>query len=172
MKITLYMATTVSGLVARLNGETDFVSEAEWSQFRAAAEKTGWIIVGRKTYEIMRRAHELTKLGRTGVVVVTGTQGYAVASPSHLTAASPQGAVELLSGRGAEEALVAGGSTLNAAFMGAKLVDELQIDIEPVALGHGLPLFNGTDFEVRLKLLEVERFATDGIRLRYEVTKR
>lgn len=172
MQITLYMATTVNGLVARLNGETDFISEAEWSLFQAAAKQAGWIVVGRKTYEVMRQANDLSKLNGLGIVVVTGSASYAVAAPDHLVAASPQDALELLSQRGAERALVAGGSTLNAAFMGARLVDELQLDIEPTALGLGLPFFNGANFEVRLELLGVERFATDGVRLRYRVAGR
>lgn len=172
MKLTLYMATAINGVVARLNDETDFVSSAEWRLFRDAAERAGWIIVGRKTYELMLKADDLANLGSCGVVVVTAQRSYDVASPSHVVADSPTAAVTLLEQRGATAALVAGGGTLNAAFMEAGLIDEVQLDVEPIALGLGLPIFNGTGFEAKLELLEVGRFGTSGVRLRYGVIKR
>jgi len=40
-----------------------------------------------------------------------------------------------------EEVIVAGGGMLNASFIADNLVDEICLDIEPIILGEGIPLF-------------------------------
>jgi dihydrofolate reductase len=55
--------------------------------------------------------------------------------------------------------------------MAENLVDEMYLDIEPLAFGKGLPLFNGVDFERRLELLDTKKISDDEIQLHYRVVK-
>lgn len=51
MKITLYMATTIDGFIAKNDGDSDWVSPIDTDNFMAEINKRGCIIVGRTTYD-------------------------------------------------------------------------------------------------------------------------
>jgi len=58
MKIILYMAITINGFIAKENDDTSFVSEIEWRSFRKMIKNVGNMIIGSRTYEIMRGGEE------------------------------------------------------------------------------------------------------------------
>ena len=64
--------------------------------------------------------------------------------------------------------MMAGGA-LATSFLKNDLVNELYINIEPLALGKGIPLFSRENFEKKLKLLQVKRFSENEIRLHYKI---
>lgn len=47
VKVILYMATSVNGVIARENNEEDFLSEDNWDTLFQLANKSGCIIWGR-----------------------------------------------------------------------------------------------------------------------------
>lgn len=47
MKVILYMATTINGLIAKENDNVSWVSETEWESFSGMIKKTGNMIIGR-----------------------------------------------------------------------------------------------------------------------------
>jgi dihydrofolate reductase len=51
------------------------------------------------------------------------------------------------------------------------LVDEIYLDIEPIAFGSGIPLFRDKDFECKLKLLGQKNISDNEIQLHYAVLK-
>lgn len=51
MTVTLYMATTIDGYVAKTNGDSDWVSELDNDGFENQIQQKGCIILGRTTYE-------------------------------------------------------------------------------------------------------------------------
>lgn len=81
---------------------------------------------------------------------------------------SPGQAVDLLR-KNFKQALVAGGGTLNAAFMEQGLIDEIYLDVEPTALGDGIKLFSGETFDVKLELLGVKHLSKNELQLHYQV---
>lgn len=48
MKITLYMATSINGFIAKGQNDTDWVSESDWAQFYSYMQKSDAVIMGRK----------------------------------------------------------------------------------------------------------------------------
>ncbi len=61
------------------------------------------------------------------------------------------------------------GSTMLAqTFMQLDLIDEYRININPVVLGHGKPLFAGVTRQFPLKLLGTKTFKSGVVSLRYE----
>jgi len=78
----------------------------------------------------------------------------------------------LLSQKGYKIAVVAGGGTLNASFLKEGLVDELFLDVEPVIIGKGLPLFAGKQFGKKLELLGIKKLSKNEIQLHYKVLKK
>lgn len=168
MKVVLYMAATANGLIAATNDNTDWISQAEWDAYSLFVRESGCLVVGRRTYELLTRQAGFAELSDVELVVVSRSSPELV-SPRHRIARSPEEALGMLAGY--ERVAVAGGSILNASFIQANLVDELWLDIEPVLLGRGMPLFAASDFSCDLRLLEVRHITPQELQLRYEVVK-
>jgi riboflavin biosynthesis pyrimidine reductase len=69
------------------------------------------------------------------------------------------------------EVSLTGGGKTNSSFMKKGLVDEIIFDVEPFALGNGIPVFAPQDFGYRLKLLKVKRLHRGILQLHYKVLK-
>ena len=169
MKVILYMAISVNGMIARENDDTSFVSKIEWKSFRNMVQKTGNIIVGRRTYEIMKNSNELAKIKKIKLVVVSHKK---IKDNDIVFVKTPRYSIEILEKCGFKTALVAGGGNLSSSFMKENLVDEIYLDIEPVAIGNGIQLFSDSKFEKKLKLLSTKKLSYHEIQLHYKVIKR
>lgn len=171
MKVILYMAITINGFIAKENDDTSFVSEIEWDSFRNMIKSAGNMIIGSRTYEIMRDSEEFKNLENTRVLVVSENANFKTIANNHSVAKTPQDALAILGKEGFDSALVAGGGTLNASFMAENLIDEIYLDVEPVVFGKGIRLFRENDFETNLRLLETKKLSDNEIQLHYQVLK-
>jgi len=102
-------------------------------------------------------------------VVVVSSQNFSTLSDNHVIARSPQEALEKL--EGFNDVIVAGGSILNSAFIKANLIDEVYLDIEPIIIGNGIPVFANEDFTTQLQLLDMKKITDNEIRLHYKLIK-
>lgn len=171
MKVILYMAITINGFIAKENDDTSFVSEIEWDSFRNMIKGIGNMIIGSRTYEIMRDGEEFKNLENIRVLVVSENANLKTIADNHSVAKTPKDALAILDKEGFDNALVAGGGTLNASFVAENLVDEIYLDVEPTVLGKGIRIFRENDFEAKLKLLETKKLSDDEIQLHYQVLK-
>lgn len=172
MKVILYMAMTVNGKIAGIDHDTSWTSKEDWAEFLGMCKRVGNAIIGRKTYEMVKK--EGTQLSDILTVVLTHDAALlSKKSPNTIfTDKHPQDVIAMLEIKGFKEALVAGGGILNSSFLKEALIDELYMDIEPLVLGRGIPLFADGDFEPRLKLLEVKQLDNNQtIQLHYKVIK-
>ncbi len=168
MKVTLYMAMTVNGMIAKENDETPW-SDAVWISYYNVAKQFKAIILGRRTYEIMREINEFEKIENPFTVVVTNQK--LTNSKNFAFVKSPRNAIKLLKEKGFSKALLGGGAHLNAAFAKENLIDEIILDIEPMLFGKGIKLFADADFEAKLKLVGVKKLSKDELQLHYKVLK-
>lgn len=60
---------------------------------------------------------------------------------------------------------------MNASFIAAGLIDEIFLDVEPHLFGKGIKLFEGKNFEAKLKLLGVKKISKNEVQLHYKVLK-
>lgn len=171
MKVILYMASSINGVIARADDDTSFVSKVDWEGFKAIAERTGNLVLGRRTYELMAESGELERFANQKILVVTNNQEFEKRHPDHMVAHLPQEAIIQLESAGMKEVLVAGGGGMNASFVEENLLDEIYLDIEPWIIGKGVRLFGEGYFESRLKLLESRQVGPDTIQLHYQVNK-
>src|SRR5207249_8891828 len=82
----------------------------------------------------------------------------------------PQRIVADLEARGYTEAVLGGGSQVNSLFLQSDLVDEIWLTIEPVVFGVGVDLLHGVQFDVRARLIHMERLNDTGsVHLRYSL---
>jgi dihydrofolate reductase len=168
MKVILYMATTVNGMIADNDDEASFLTAEEAASYCSIVRAAGCLIVGRRTYHILTKQPEYQEFKDAKLVVVSNDDVELVA-PHHAVAHSPKEAVGLLSGFA--EIIVAGGGVLNASFIADDLIDELYLDIEPAILGDGIPLFKGKSFEKSLELIGQKMLSKNEIQLHYRVLR-
>ncbi len=174
MKVILYMAMTVNGIIARDNDDTSFVSNIEWKNFSNTIKKIGNVIIGRRTYEVMLKNNEFKKsnFNKIKIVVLTKNKLIKIHNLKFVfIAKSPYDAIKILQNKGFKTIMVCGGGKLNSTFMKENLIDEIYLDIEPIILGKGIKLFFESDFENKLKLLEIKKLDKNLIQLHYKVLK-
>jgi dihydrofolate reductase len=163
------MAMSVNGMIATPDDETPWSTE-EWERFREFVARHKNIIIGRRTYDIMRATDHFSKLGDPDVVVITQQD----IPHDHKTyfAHSPHEALAHLQKLGHTHCVVAGGSTINGLFIGEHLVDEIILDVEPILLSKGVPLYALLNQqETNLALMAAEQYGTNSVQLRYDVVK-
>lgn len=168
MKIILYMAISLNGMIAKSDDDTSWISKEEWDSYSLAVRTAGNLIVGHRTYNILTKQSEFSEFKDVKLVVVT-QEDFQTLAQNHLVAHSPKEALELLPN--SEQIIVAGGGALNASFVEENLVDEIYIDIEPIILGQGIPLFRDKNFEHSLKFIGQKQISANEIQLHYEVLK-
>lgn len=171
MRVTLFESMSVNGMMGRPGGSGDFFSTYCWTAFVEVAKQTGAMIWGRVTHDAFRGMPGASEqLAGLNGVVLTKRRDYA---PGHgwQVAGSPREALEVLSRAKCGEALVAGGQTVNTAFLREGLLDELILLVESVVIGRGMPLFAASDADLRLKLVDVTRATDTVVRLHFGVLK-
>lgn len=139
MKLTLLMAMTADGIVARDTTHfPDWTGKADKRMFRKITTKAGVIIMGAVTYKTLGKPLP----NRLNVVMTRQPDQFSAEKNLIFTSASPQEILSDLTSRGYENAILIGGPTINTLFMKAGLIDELMITIVPALFGKGLTLFS------------------------------
>ncbi len=64
--------------------------------------------------------------------------------------------------------MVLGGADLAATFIRYDLIDEYRLYVNPILIGRGKPLFQGTDTRIRLRLAETHTFGNGVVLLHYQ----
>jgi len=166
------MATSLNGIIARKNNEEDFISHDSWLAWLEAIRKSGCLVWGRKTYEIVKTWPKEYFEDIKGVYTITisSDKDYKLESGFNL-ANSPEDAIEKLRKKGFTEMIVTGGSRINASFAKLGLIDEVVLNIEPDIIGEGIPIFNPEVFDLKLELIQMEKSKGNTIQLHYKVIK-
>jgi dihydrofolate reductase len=172
MKVTLFMAMSLNGVIAGEDGSEDFLSEENWwESFLGLLNKTACVVWGRKTQEVVSlwepKYHESIK----DILKVVVSKSEVDLPEGYILAKTPRNALDILEEKGFHEVLLSGGSTLNSAFIKEGLIDGVILNIEPVLIGKGIPLFNPDDFEVKLEHLDTKKVNEGILQLRYRVVK-
>src|SRR5207237_94616 len=126
------------------------------------------VVMGRKTYEVALK---------NGTTSYPGVKNYVV---SRTMRESPDEKVEIVSGeapgfvrtlkrqKGKGICVMGGGELANSLFE-ADLIDEIGLNIHPVLLGSGIPLFLPMKRQVPLELLECRTFRNGCVFVKYRV---
>lgn len=171
IKVILYMAISVNGMVAKLDDDTSWTSEEDWKSFNSVGKKVGNIIMGRRTFEIMREDNQFPVEDLFNVVVTHQDVKNEWGEKALFTPNSPEWILTKLEEMGFKEAFIGGGGGINSLFLKSGLVDEIYLDVEPVVFGKGIPLFAPEEFEYQLELLDSRKLNNNTIQLHYRVNR-
>jgi dihydrofolate reductase len=169
MKVTLWMAMSLNGIVAREDQSEDFLANRDWELFLQLVRSSDALIWGRVTHQLFE-GRVRPEFPEVPIIVVTGRNDF-VTQPGSIRAATPEDAVRIASRLNADNALLAGGSQLNAGFASAGFIDEVIVAIEPVIVSRGIPLLSGDTADLRLDLLDIDQSRQPTIRVRYRVLR-
>ncbi len=166
MKITLAMVMSVDGKTTRGDEKNvrDWSSDEDQQHFQNLKNKSGVVIMGRKTYVVIKEKLNLSS-SILRIVVTKNPEKFEssiVEGQLEFTSDTPNSIVSNLIARGYQNALLVGGHELNAGFLRAKLVNELILTIEPVLFGKGLSLISNNLGEIRLQLINIHQLNQQG----------
>jgi dihydrofolate reductase len=167
MKITLFLAMSIDGFIAKPDDSVTW-SQDDWDNYAALCSEVGNLIVGRKTFELMKDGGDFEKLSLKNLVVVSKTST-ADKSFGANWVTTPKEAVLFLEKKGCDAALVGGGRKLAHSFLTENLLSEIQLDVEPVIYGAGVPLFGEIKESALLELIEARSSGSNTARLHYRV---
>lgn len=171
MKLTVYSAISLDGFIATKDGNSEWVSEADFPYFEKAMKEKGCIIVGKNTF--LQFENDLYPVQDVLNVVLTSNLDSIKKYDNVLALnSSPNEVLNEISEKGFKEALLVGGGITNALFLKAGLIDELILSIHPLVLGSGIKLFS-SDSQTQLNLEKIdEKDIGEGVlQVRYKVVK-
>lgn len=164
MKIIMVMAQTLDGKIAKSSDHfPDWTSSEDKQYFQKVSKEAGVVIMGDKTFATFP-APLKDRLN----VVFTIEKDCKEIDGVKWVSGEPEKIIAELEEMGYESAILGGGSTVNGMFLEKKLINEVMVTIEPKLFGDGMGLFRG-DFDVNLKLKEVEKINDNSIVLKYKV---
>lgn len=171
-KLTYGAAASLDLYIA---GPGEAMDWLRWSDDAAAISGASWtgvdtMLMGRKTWEFAARS------GSGGASAAPGIATFIFSSTM---AEAPEGAelvredaadfVRALKARPGGDIIAMGGGELGTALIEAGLVDEIGINIHPLLLGGGVPLFRPMARRVELILVEARPIARECLFARYRL---
>lgn len=169
MKITLYMATSIDGFIAKKDGDSDWVSPVDSGIFEQKIKEKGCIVVGRRTFN--QYHGELYPVKGVTNIVLTSNKTETDNADEAIYVSSPEEAVKAAQGKGHTEILLIGGGTTNGLFLKAGLIDEVFLSVHPLILGDGIKLFENSEVNLSLEKLEAKELDEGLTQLHYKVRK-
>ena len=168
-KVTFRVANSLDNYIARKDGSVDWIlhskeANSSLAEFWKTIDTVLW---GRKTYEIAE--------GR--MPAYKGVKNYVF---SHTKKKSADKGVEIVNGDAVEftrnlknqdgkDIFVMGGGELAKSLFEGDLIDEVGMNIHPVLLGSGIPLFHEMKGQANLELLECKTFSNGCVLISYRV---
>lgn len=174
-KISVFIATSLDGYIARKNGDIDWLvkfnppintdedKDCGYSKFYSGIDV---LVMGRNSYEVVSSFDPWPYQGKR--VVVLSSTLTSVCDQAELFSGDIAHLVEKLHAEDIQHIYVDGGVTVSQ-FLNADLVDQLIISLIPVILGSGIPLFNKIHHDKWCKLVSSKPYSNGLVQLHYEV---
>lgn len=178
--VTYGAACSLDGFITDRNGGVDWLQFSDDTQRVLAEYWAGvdTILMGRKTWEVAMRqrgdaspdaaAQEEAGMGGMSSYLFSRTLRDSPPTGIELVSEDAAGFVRALKSRPGKGICVLGGGELGSALIQAGVVDEVGVNIHPILLGSGVPLFRETG-QVRLTLVESRVLEGGCVFARYAV---
>jgi dihydrofolate reductase len=168
--VTFGVGNSLDNFIAAADHGFDWLM---WDKEVAAVSAKYWktidtVVMGRRTYEVAVK---------TGTTHYAGVKNYVFSrtmrkSPDlrvEIVAEEAADFIRKLKKRRGKGICIMGGGELAKSLFDADLIDEIGLNIHPVLLGSGIPLFHPMKRRVNLELAELKRFKNGCVYVRYRV---
>ena len=171
-KVTFGGANSLDNYIARKDDAVDWLL---WTKEVAEVTQSFWetidtVVMGRRTYEVA---------ARMGTGAYPGVKNYVFSrtikkpSDESLSFISEDAAtfVRRLKNEEGKGICVMGGGLLAKSLFEADLIDEVGLNIHPVLLGSGIPLFYEMPRQIDLELIKCQHLSNGCVILTYRVKR-
>ena len=171
--LSLFIATTLDGYIAKPNEDLSFLKlvekEGEDYGYAEFISTIDTIIVGRKTYDWVVREIGSSHYdnGERNVYVITRTERPGVGNTTFYTGDLTELVRQLKSEKG-KNIYCDGGAEIINELLKNDMVDEFTISVIPVLVGNGTRLFQDGRPEQTLELINAKTFDTGLMQLHYK----
>lgn len=171
-KLSLFIATSLDGYIAKPNDDLSFLKivekEGEDYGYAAFTSTIDTIIIGRKTYDYVLKEIGSSHYdnGQRDVYVITRTARPSVGKTTFYTGGLTE-LVEQLKSESGKNIYCDGGAEIVNELLKNDLIDELTISIVPILLGNGTRLFKDNRPEQQLEFVSTKSFDTGLTQLHY-----
>ena len=185
IRCSVFIATSLDGFIARLDGGIDWLPDAEtvgdaappgedtgdfgYAEFLASID---CLVMGRNSMEKVLSFPEWPYDGKRVVVLSTSLREApaALAGKVAMYSGSPTALVSSLAAKGDKRLYIDGGKTVQS-FINESLITDLVITRLPILLGEGLPLFGKTPTDIHLKHIASKGYSNGFVQSKYEVIR-
>lgn len=174
--LSLYIATSLDGYIAKPNDDLSFLKLVEkegedygYAEFTSTIDT---IILGRKTYDWVLKEIGASHYdnGERDVYVITRTERPDVGKTKFYTGDLTE-LVRRLKSENGKNIYCDGGAEIVNELLKNDLIDEFIISVVPVLLGNGIRLFKDGRPEQQLELVNTKTFETGLTQLHYRRKK-
>jgi dihydrofolate reductase len=167
--VTLFIATSLDGYIAGPDDDLSWLfTDADYG-FTTFFSEVDTLVIGRGTYEVVRRFGEWPYPGKRSIVV-SRKQDLEVDTPdTTIHSGDLEDLLEGLRGEGAQHVWLVGGGELVRSFLEKGLLDRVTVSLHPVLLGHGIPLFPSGFPKTLLMFEDAEAYESGLVQLNYIV---
>jgi dihydrofolate reductase len=164
MKVTLIMAMTADGKIARHNSHyPDWTGKEDKRMFKALTTDSGVVIMGSRTYATIGKPLP----HRLNVIMTRHPARFSGGTNLIFTSDSPSQILAELASRGYTKASLTGGATISSLFAKDRLIDEMVVTVLHKVFGQGLSLF-AEAMDEELELVEYRELEPGVLVLRYK----
>jgi len=173
MKVTLYSEPSIDGFIATTDHDTSWVFALDSGEFEGFIKQSDAILMGKQTFIFAEEDGDFPYKGSYNIVFTSDESLLSrPKSDKYLfTNKSPNEVIKDLARQGVKNIGVIGGGKLNGSMLKDVLIDELILTYHPAVLGNGKALFNGADFNDKLKLVSVKKLSLNLFQVKYTVNK-
>jgi dihydrofolate reductase len=163
-------AMSLDGYIAGPNGEYDWIVTDPEIDFAALMGRFDTFLIGRKTFEAMRRMGTAAP-PTPGITSLVFSRTLRPADcPGATLSEDAERVVANLRAKPGKDIALFGGGELFRSLLAAGLVDEVNVSVVPVLLGGGIPLLPSPAGRARLRLRTQRVYqATGTVGLEYDI---
>ncbi len=175
-KVSVYIAVSIDGFIARTDGDIDWLhsySESDENEdygYKEFMSSVDALIMGRKTFEKVVSFGKWPYENKMVVVLSSSSVTIPEKLGKHIEVSSldPSELLANLSKRDINHVYVDGGKTIQS-FLCAGLVNEFIITYIPRLIGNGIPLFGTLEQDILLKHIYTKSYSSGLAQSKYEV---
>jgi len=172
MKITIEMACSINGLIARENGDEDFLSGRNYEIMLDFLKEYDCLVWGNTTFKnvISWGKNYLNDLNDITVIIFSKTK-QSSKFKNVFFVSSLKEFFQVCHEKNINNIFISGGAHINTLFLENNMVDEIIVNYNPYVLTRGINLFEGNDVEKSLVLDKVVHEKEDIVQIWYKIKK-
>jgi dihydrofolate reductase len=169
-KVIFGGANSLDNYFARKDDAVDWLL---WSEEVSAISAKVWqtvdtVVMGRRTYEAAVRLGTTSYPGGKNYVL-SRTLNESADKKVEIISTDAADFIRDLKNQKGKDICVIGGGLLAKSLLEAGLIDEIGLNIHPVLLGSGIPLFHEMSHQIDLELLDCQRFKNGCVFVSYRI---